>query len=42
MSRLLKVLVGVILAIGVIALLFTVVFPTVDRLFVTNPVLGGG
>ncbi|MGH8906313.1 MAG: hypothetical protein ACRD0K_07325 [Egibacteraceae bacterium] len=42
MSRGLKVLVSAVLAIVVIGLLFTVVFPWVDRLYVTNPVLDGG
>lgn len=41
MSRLLKLLLGAMLILAVVALLFTVVFPLVDRTFVTNPVLGG-
>lgn len=41
MSRLPKLLLGMALILAVIALLFTVVFPFVDRAFVTNPVLGG-
>jgi hypothetical protein len=40
MSRLLKVLLGAVLALAVVVLLFTVVFPLVDRMFVTNPVIG--
>lgn len=32
---------ALILAIVLVLLLFTVVFPLVDRMFVTNPVLGG-
>lgn len=34
-----KVVVAVLLATGVIYLLFTVVFPWVDRTFVTDPVI---
>lgn len=41
MSRPLKVLLGVVLAVVVVALLFTVVFPWIDRTFAANPVLGG-
>lgn len=40
-SRLLRVLLGGALVLAVIALLFTVVFPLIDRTFVTNPVLEG-
>jgi len=40
-SRLLKALLGGMLILVVVVLLFTVVFPFVDRTFVTNPVLGG-
>jgi MFS-type transporter involved in bile tolerance (Atg22 family) len=41
MSRVRKTLLGAVLVLAVIALLFTVVFPWVDQMFVTNPVLGG-
>jgi hypothetical protein len=41
MSRGGKVLVGAALIV-VIGLLFTVVFPWLDSMLVTNPVLGGG
>lgn len=40
-GRLLKVLLGAALVLAVVALLFTVVFPAIDRAFVTNPVIGG-
>ncbi len=40
-SRTLKKLLGVVLVLAMVALLFTVVFPLVDRMFVTNPVIGG-
>jgi MFS-type transporter involved in bile tolerance (Atg22 family) len=39
MSRLLKVLLFVVVAIAVVALLFTVVFPWVDRTLITDPTL---
>jgi hypothetical protein len=39
-SRILKMLLGAVLILAVIAFLFTVVFPWVDQMFVTNPVLG--
>lgn len=42
MSRGLNLLIGAVVAIIVVALLFAVVFPWVDRIYVTNPVLGGG
>jgi len=41
MSRLLNVLFGAVLILAVVVLLFTVVFPLIDRTFLTNPVLGG-
>lgn len=41
MSRMRKTLLGAVLVLVVVALLFTVVFPWVDRMFVTNPVLTG-
>jgi hypothetical protein len=40
MNRFLKVLLGATLILAVVVFLFTVVFPLVDRSFVTNPVLG--
>ena len=40
MSRGVRIVFGVVLAVAVLVLLFTVVFPWVDRTFVTNPVLG--
>lgn len=36
-----KVFLIAVLAVLIIALLFTVVFPWIDRTFVTNPVLNG-
>lgn len=41
MRRLLLVLAGVVVAVAVVALLFTVVFPWVDRTFIADPVIGG-
>lgn len=40
MRRVLLVLAGVVVALAVVALLFTVVFPWVDRTFITDPVIG--
>lgn len=40
MSRGVRLLLGLVIAVAVVALLFGVVFPWVDRTFVTNPVLG--
>lgn len=39
MNRLLKVLIFLVLAVAVVALLFTVVFPWVDRTLITDPTL---
>ena len=39
--RLLRILLYVVLAVLVVWLLFTVVFPWMDRTFVDDPVLGG-
>lgn len=36
----LRIVVGVVAAIALVVLLFTVVFPWFDRQFVTDPVLG--
>lgn len=41
MSRPVKVALLVVVALVVVAVLFTVVFPWVDRTFVTDPTLGG-
>ncbi len=38
----LRIILALVLAIAVVAVLFTAVFPMVDRMFVTNPVLGSG
>lgn len=40
MSRAVRMLLIVAIAVGVVAVLFTVVFPWVDRQFFANPVLG--
>ncbi len=40
LRRVLLVLLIVAIAFGVVALLFTVVFPWVDRTFITDPVIG--
>ena len=39
MNRLVKALLLVVLAVAVVALLFTVVFPWVDRTLITDPTL---
>ena len=39
MNRLFKVLLFIVVAIAVVALLFTVVFPWVDRTLITDPTL---
>ena len=39
MSKVLKVLLYLVLAAAVVALLFTVVFPWVDRTLITDPTL---
>lgn len=41
MNRPLKVALLVVVALLLVAVLFTVVFPWVDRAFVTDPTLGG-
>lgn len=41
MRRLGKVVLFAVVAVAVVALLFTVVFPWVDRTFVTDPTLEG-
>ncbi len=38
----LRVTLAFVLAVIVVLVLFFAVFPLVDRVFVTNPVLGGG
>lgn len=40
MTRGVRVLIGVVVVLAVIYLLFTVVFPWVDRTFITDPVVG--
>lgn len=40
MSRPLRMLLVALVLLAAVALLFTVVFPWVDRTFVTDPVLG--
>lgn len=40
MSRGARVVLGFVLVAAVVVLLFTVVFPWVDRTFVTDPVMG--
>ena len=39
MNRAVKVLIFLVLAVAVVALLFTVVFPWVDRTLITDPTL---
>ena len=39
MNRMLKVLIGLVLAVVVVWLLFTIVFPWVDRTLITDPTL---
>lgn len=41
MSRPVRVLLLAVAVVAVVVLLFTVVFPWIDRTFVTDPVVGG-
>lgn len=41
MSRPARTVLLIVLALAVLAVLFTVVFPWVDRAFLTDPTLGG-
>ncbi len=42
MTRSLRVVLWLVVAVAVVAVLFTVVFPWFDRTFVTDPTLGAG
>ena len=39
MNRFVKILIGLVVAVAVVWLLFTVVFPWVDRTLITDPTL---
>ncbi len=39
MNRLVKVVLGIVLAVVIVWLLFTIVFPWVDRTLITDPTL---